>query len=105
VAPRFQQRATLEAVLVSICAEARRSFGCDVVQIWTPVDDEQLEAAWRDPPSDVIPPGLRVDFDFPGLIEEMWLFDRCLCERPGEDAAKRCGTPSGWGLLRSASRS
>ena len=75
VAPRFQQRATLEAVLVSICAEARRSFGCDVVQIWTPVDDEQLEVAWRDPPSEVIPPGLRVDFaDFPGLIEEMRAF-------------------------------
>src|SRR6478735_7538427 len=75
VAPRFQQRATLEAVVVSICAEARRSFGCDVVQIWTPVDDEQLEVAWRDPPSDVIPPGLRVDFaDFPGLIEEMRAF-------------------------------
>ncbi len=75
VAPRFQQGATLEAVVVSICAEARRSFGCDVVQIWTPVDDVQLEVAWRDPPSDVIPPGTRVDFaDFPGLIEEMRAF-------------------------------
>ena len=75
VAPRFQQGATLEAVVVSICAEARRSFGCDVVQIWTPVDDVQLEVAWRDPPSDVLPPGLRVDFaDFPGLIEEMRAF-------------------------------
>ena len=75
VAPRFQQGATLEAVVVSICAEARRAFGCDVVQIWTPVDDEQLEVAWRDPPSDVIPPGTRVDFaDFPGLIEEMRAF-------------------------------
>ena len=75
VAPRFQQGATLEAVVVSICAEARRAFGCDVVQIWTPVDDVQLEVAWRDPPSDVIPPGPRVDFaDFPGLIEEMRAF-------------------------------
>ena len=36
VAPRFQQGATLEAVMISICAEARRAFGCDVVQIWTP---------------------------------------------------------------------
>ena len=60
---------------ISICAEARRAFGCDVVQIWTPVDDEQLEVAWRDPPSDVIPPGTRIDFaDFPGLIEEMRAF-------------------------------
>ena len=75
VAPRFQQGATLEAVVVSICAEARRAFGCDVVQIWTPVDDVQLEVAWRDPPSDVIPPGTRIDFaDFPGLIEEMRAF-------------------------------
>ena len=61
--------------MVSICAEARRAFGCDVVQIWTPVDGEQLEVAWRDPPSDVIPPGTRIDFDdFPGLIEEMRAF-------------------------------
>lgn len=75
VAPRFQQGATPEAVTVSICAEARRAFGCDVVQIWTPVDDEQLEVAWRDPPSDVIPAGTRIDFaDFPGLIEEMRAF-------------------------------
>ena len=75
VAPRFQQGATLEAVVVSICAEARRAFGCDVVQIWTPIDDEQLEVAWREPPSEVIPPGLRVDFaDFPGLLEEMRAF-------------------------------
>ena len=75
VAPRFQQGATLEAVVVSICAEARRAFGCDVVQIWTPVDDEQLEVAWRDPPSDVHPAGTRIDFaDFPGLIEEMRAF-------------------------------
>jgi anti-sigma regulatory factor (Ser/Thr protein kinase)/GAF domain-containing protein len=75
VAPRFQQGATLEAVVVSICAEARRAFGCDAVQIWTPVDEEQLEVAWRDPPSDVIPPGRRIAFaDFPGLIEEMRAF-------------------------------
>ena len=40
VAPRFQQGATLEAVMISICAEARRAFGCDVVQIWTPVDGD-----------------------------------------------------------------
>ncbi len=75
VAPRFQQGATLEAVVVSICAEARRAFGCDAVQIWTPIDDEQLEVAWRDPPSGVIPPGIRIDFaDFPGLLEEMRAF-------------------------------
>ena len=36
VAPRFQQGATPEAVVASVCAEARRAFGCDVVQVWTP---------------------------------------------------------------------
>ena len=49
VAPRFQQGATPEAVVVSICAEARRAFGCDVVQIWTPVDDEHLEVTLARP--------------------------------------------------------
>ena len=75
VAPRFQQDATPEAVVVSICSEAKRAFGCDVVQIWAPVDDEHLEVTWRDPPSDVIPPGTRVGWDdFPGLLEEMRSF-------------------------------
>ena len=60
---------------LSVCAEARRAFGCDVVQVWTPVDGDQLEVTWRDPPSDVIPPGTRIDFaDFPGLIDEMRAF-------------------------------
>ena len=40
VAPRFQQGATPEAVVISVCAEARRAFGCDVVQVWTPLDDD-----------------------------------------------------------------
>jgi serine/threonine-protein kinase RsbW len=72
VAPRFQQGATTEAVVASVCAEARRAFGCDVVQVWTPLDSEQLEVTWRDPPSDVIPAGTRIGFaDFPGLIDEM----------------------------------
>lgn len=75
VAPRFQQGATPEAVVVSICAEARRAFGCDIVQVWSPRDDDRLEVTWRDPPSDVIPPGTKIDFaDFPGLIEEMHAF-------------------------------
>lgn len=56
VAPRFQQGATLQAVAASVCAEARRAFGCDVAQVWTPLEGEQLEVTWRDPPSDVIPP-------------------------------------------------
>ena len=72
VAPRFQQGATPERSSASVCTEARRTFGCDVAQVWTPVDDDQLEVSWRDPPSDVIPPGTRIAFaDFPGLIEEM----------------------------------
>ncbi len=75
VAPRFQQGSTPEAVAASVCAEARRAFGCDVVQVWTPVDGEKLEVTWRDPPSEVIPPGTRIDFaDFPGLIAEMRAF-------------------------------
>lgn len=75
VAPRFQRGATEQAVVASVCAEARRAFGCDVVQVWTPVDDEQLSVTWRDPPTDVIPPGTRIDFaDFPGLIDDMRAF-------------------------------
>jgi GAF domain-containing protein/anti-sigma regulatory factor (Ser/Thr protein kinase) len=72
VAPRFQRGATPEAVVVSVCAEARRVFGCDVVQVWSPVDGDQIEVMWRDPPSDVIPAGTRIDYaDFPGLIDHM----------------------------------
>ena len=72
VAPRFQQGATPEAVVVSVCAEARRAFGCDVVQVWSPVEGDQIEVMWRDPPSDVIPPGTRIDLsDFPGLADHM----------------------------------
>ena len=52
VAPRFQQDASPEGVAISICAEARRAFGCDVVQIWNPIDDRQFEVTWRDPPRD-----------------------------------------------------
>ena len=75
VAPRFQQDATPEGVAVSICAEARRAFGCDVVQIWNPIDDHEFEVTWRDPPSDVIPPGTRIEWtDFPGLLDDMRAF-------------------------------
>lgn len=71
VAPRFHHGETPEAVSASVCAEARRTFGCDVAQVWTPHEDE-LEVNWRDPPSPVIPPGTRIPYaDFPGLIEEM----------------------------------
>ena len=58
----------------------------------------QLEVAWRDPPSDVIPPGTRVDFaDFPGLIEEMRAFRSMFVPNAQlKTRAKRCGTPSGW---------
>ena len=75
VAPRFQQDATPEGVAISICAEARRAFGCDVVQIWNPIDDREFEVTWRDPPSPVIPPGIRLGWsDFPGLLDEMHAF-------------------------------
>ncbi len=72
VAPRFQHARTSEALVTSVCVEARKVFGCDVVQVWTPVEGEQLEVAWREPPTEVIPPGTRIDFaDFPGLLDEM----------------------------------
>ena len=72
VAPRFQEGATPEQVAESVCAEARRTFECDVAQIWTPIDDESLEVTWRDPPATPIPAGTRIAFaDLPGLIEEM----------------------------------
>ena len=73
VAPRFLRGATSEAVITSVCAEARRTFGCDVAQVWTPLDgDKEIEVAWRDPPSSVIPPGTRIAYaDLPGVIEAM----------------------------------
>src|SRR5262249_46469778 len=75
VAPRFQQDANPEGVAASICAEARRAFGCDVVQIWDPIDDHEFEVIWRDPPTSVIPPGSRIEWtDFPGLLDEMRAF-------------------------------
>jgi GAF domain-containing protein/anti-sigma regulatory factor (Ser/Thr protein kinase) len=75
VAPRFQQDASPEVVVVSICAEARRAFGCDIVQIWALADENELEVTWRDPPSDVIPAGTRIPWDdFPGLLDEMRAF-------------------------------
>ena len=52
VAPRFQHGATPEAVAASVCEEARRAFGCDVAQVWTPLDDDALVVTWRDPPSE-----------------------------------------------------
>ena len=73
VAPRFLRAATTDAVSASVCSEARRTLGCDVAQVWTPLDgDEEIEVVWRDPPSSVIPPGTRMTYaDLPGLIEEM----------------------------------
>ena len=72
VAPRFARGATPELVITSVCGEARRAFGCDVAQIWTPLDSERLEVSWRDPPHGVIPAGTTIAFaDFPGLMDEM----------------------------------
>ena len=43
-----------------------------MAQVWTPLDDDALVVTWRDPPSDRIPAGTRIDFaNFPGLIDEM----------------------------------
>ena len=72
VAPRFHQGRTTESVAASMCAEACRTFDCDVAQVWTPTGDEQLEVTWRDPPSSVIPVGTVLGFeDFPGLVDSM----------------------------------
>lgn len=72
VAPRFLQGATPELVAASVCVEARRTFGCDVAQIWTPLDAGELEVTWRDPPVALIPPGTRIPFgDFPMMMDEM----------------------------------
>ncbi|MCY7301468.1 MAG: SpoIIE family protein phosphatase [Thermoleophilia bacterium] len=84
VAPRFLQGATGEAVIASVCAEARRTFGCDVAQVWTPFeDDDEIEVAWRDPPSSEIPTGTRIAYaDFPGVIEEMRALRSMFVENP-----------------------
>ena len=72
LAPRFQEGATPEQVAASVCTEARRTFGCDVAQVWTPIDGERFEVTWRDPASAVIPRGTRLAFsNFPRLDEEM----------------------------------
>ena len=72
VAPRFHRGRTTESVAASVCAEACRTFDCDVAQVWTPTGDEQLEVTWRDPPSSVIPVGSVLGFeDFPGLVDSM----------------------------------
>jgi len=88
VAPRFHQGATSEAVIASVCAEARRTFECDVAQVWTPFDDDnEIEVAWRDPPSSVIPPGTRIAYaDFPDVIEEMRALRSMFVENPQSHA-------------------
>jgi GAF domain-containing protein/anti-sigma regulatory factor (Ser/Thr protein kinase) len=71
LAPRFAGESP-ERVLAAICAEAREALGADVAQVWSSVSLDTFEVRWRDPPSDVIPPGTQIDFaDFPGLTEAM----------------------------------
>lgn len=71
LAPRFAAE-TPDAVLAAICLEAKATFGADVAQVWDTVDDGRFEVLWREPPSDVLPPGTLLDFaDFPGLHETM----------------------------------
>ena len=72
VAPRFLRGTTTESVVASVCNEARQTFGCDIAQVWTPVEGGEIEVAWRAPPSPVLPPGTRVALDdFPGMQERL----------------------------------
>lgn len=71
LAPRFDSESP-ESVVEMICKEAMATFGSDVAQLWTVVDGEVFEVAWREPASDRIPPGTRVQAsDFPGLAENL----------------------------------
>ena len=67
LAPRFAMESP-DAVLRTICLEARETFGTDVAQLWE-LDGEQLVVRHREPQDDrAIPPGVSVDVeDFPGL--------------------------------------
>jgi GAF domain-containing protein/anti-sigma regulatory factor (Ser/Thr protein kinase) len=67
LAPRFGTESP-DAVLRTICLEARETFGADVAQLWE-IDGEHLVVRHREPQDDrAIPPGVSVDVaDFPGL--------------------------------------
>ena len=72
VAPRFLRASKEESLVAAVCNEARRTFGCDIAQVWTPVDGNEIEVAWRVPASPVLPPGTRIALDdFPGMHETL----------------------------------
>jgi serine phosphatase RsbU (regulator of sigma subunit)/transcriptional regulator with GAF, ATPase, and Fis domain len=71
LAPLFDSESP-ESVARLICEEARTTFAAEIAQLWSNADDEAFDVVWREPPSDVIPPGTRVAVsDFPGLTEAM----------------------------------
>lgn len=70
LAPRFGSESP-ETVARTVCIEAADTFGADVAQVWL-VAGDVFEVLWRNPESDVIPPGTRVRAaDFPGLAESV----------------------------------
>ncbi len=72
VAPRFLRASKEESLVAAVCNEARRTFGCDIAQIWIPVDGREIEVAWRVPASPILPPGTRIALDdFPGMHETL----------------------------------
>lgn len=81
LAPRFGTESP-DAVLRTICIEARETFGAEYAQLWE-VDGEHLVVRHREPEDDrAIPPGVSVDVgDFPGLraaidgLETMFVAD------------------------------
>ncbi len=71
LAPLFDSESP-EAVVEMVCKEAISTFGSDIAQVWANADGGMFDVVWREPPSDVIPPGTRVEAaDFPGLTESM----------------------------------
>lgn len=81
LAPLFVA-ASLDEIASAVCREARETLGADVAQIWSGVDRTTFEVTWRDPPAELIPPGMTVAFgDLPGLrraldrVETMFVAD------------------------------
>jgi GAF domain-containing protein len=71
-----------EEVAAGICREARRTFGADVALMLSILDEERFAVDWREPPSALATPGLRLPIqDLPDLgpaIERgtvMWVPD------------------------------
>ena len=70
LAPRFGAESP-EAVLRAVCREATETFESDIAQIWT-IDGDAFRVLWREPESELLPPGTRVLIDdFPGLAQSI----------------------------------